>query len=179
MRVSRDKEDTQNLPSFEEIVKKYERRLYSLAYRFTENHERAEELSQEVFLKAYLAFPNFRHESQIFTWLYRIMVNLCIDESRKRKIPQVPLEDLPLPDNFDPSKQETVMLVREALNKLPPTQRAYIVMHDLEGFSYKEIAQIFKCPLGTAMSRISAAREKLKKIIEREYPELLEKVEWK
>ncbi|MGB9552952.1 MAG: sigma factor, partial [bacterium] len=64
--MSRDKENTQKTPSFEEIVKKYERRLYSLAYRFTENHERAEELSQEVFLKAYLAFPNFRHESQIF-----------------------------------------------------------------------------------------------------------------
>lgn len=178
--MSREKNsDTQKALFFEEVVKKYERRLYSLAYRFTENHERAEELSQEVFLKAYLALPKFRHESQIFTWLYRIMVNLCIDEARKKKIPHVSLEELSIPDNFDPSRQETVMLVREALNKLSPVQRAYIVMHDLEGFSYKEIAQVFKCPLGTVMSRISAAREKLKKIIEKEYPELLEKVEWK
>jgi RNA polymerase sigma-70 factor (ECF subfamily) len=178
--VSRAKDpDTQKSQFFEEIVKKYEKRLYSLAYRFTGNHEKAEELSQEAFLKAYLGFPKFQHKSQVFTWLYRIMVNLCIDESRKRKIPQVPLDEIPLADDFDPSRSETAMLVREALEKLPPVQKAYIVMHDLEGFSYKEIAQVFNCPLGTVMSRISAAREKLRKIIQNDYPELLEKVEWK
>lgn len=178
--MSRAKDpDTQKSQFFEEIVKKYEKRLYSLAYRFTGNHEKAEELSQEAFLKAYLGFPKFQHKSQVFTWLYRIMVNLCIDESRKRKIPQVPLDEIPLADDFDPSRSETAMLVREALEKLPPVQKAYIVMHDLEGFSYKEIAQVFNCPLGTVMSRISAAREKLRKIIQSDYPELLEKVEWK
>ena len=176
---NKNNSEGQNFFVFEEIVKKYERRLYSLAYRFTGSHERAEELSQEAFLKAYLALPNFRYESQIFTWLYRIMVNLCIDESRKKKVPHVPIEEVPVSDDFDPARQETIMLVREALGKLSPVQRAYIVMHDLEGFSYREISQVFKCPLGTVMSRISAARQKLRRIIEKDYPDLMGEVSLK
>ena len=158
---------------FEELVRKYEKRLYFLAYHFMGNHEQAEELSQEAFLRAYLALPRFRGESQLYTWLYRILVNLCIDAKRKKKLPEVPMEDLPLGREINTDQREDIVMIREALEQLPPPFRSYLILHDLDGFSYREIAQIFRCPVGTVMSRMNAARQRLRAIIENKYPDLL------
>ncbi len=162
-----------DIKNFEELVRKYEKRLYSLAYHFMGNHEQAEEFSQEAFLKAYLALPRFRGEAQFYTWLYRILVNLCIDAKRKKKLPEVPLEAVQLGTEVDTDQREDIVMIREALDQLPPLFRSYLILHDIDGFSYKEIAQIFHCPVGTVMSRMNSARQRLRTIIEKQYPDLL------
>jgi RNA polymerase sigma-70 factor (ECF subfamily) len=157
---------------FEEFVRQYERRLYSLAYHYTGNHERSQEIAQEAFLKAYMGFNRFRGEAQVYTWLYRIVVNLCIDERRRHRPKEVPIDDLPLSDGFDPDRRERQLLLQEALEQLPPALRSCLVLHDMEGFSYQEIARTLHVPLGTIMSRMNTARKRLRQIIESRYPEL-------
>ncbi|MCX5971036.1 MAG: sigma-70 family RNA polymerase sigma factor [Coprothermobacterota bacterium] len=157
---------------FEEFVRRYEKRLFALAYHYIGNHDRAEEIAQEAFLKAYLGFDRFRGEAQVFTWLYRIVVNLCIDDRRKRKPVEVPIDDLPISDGFDPDQTEREMVLREALGQLAEPLRACLVLHDMDGFSYQEMARILRLPLGTVMSRMNSARRKLRKILESQYPEL-------
>jgi len=161
---------------FEEFVRRYEKRLFALAYHHTGNHDRAEEIAQEAFLKAYLGFDRFRGEAQVFTWLYRIVVNLCIDDRRKRKPVEVPIDDLPISDGFDPDRADREMVLREALEQLAEPLRVCLILHDMDGFSYKEMARILRLPLGTVMSRMNSARRKLRKILESQYPELLLKV---
>jgi RNA polymerase sigma-70 factor (ECF subfamily) len=157
---------------FEDFVRKYQRRLYALAFRYVGNPDRAEELSQEAFLKAYKALSKFRGESQLYTWLYRITINLCIDERRRHHPLEVPIDDLPLASGFDPDRREQTMMLQEALAQLPPTLRTCLVMHDLEGYSYQEIANVCRTPLGTIMSRMNTARKRLRQIIEQHYPDL-------
>lgn len=157
---------------FEDFVRKYQRRLYALAFRYVGNPDRAEELSQEAFLKAYKALSKFRGESQLYTWLYRITINLCIDECRRHHPLEVPIDDLPLASGFDPDRREQTMMLQEALAQLPPTLRTCLVMHDLEGYSYQEIANVCRTPLGTIMSRMNTARKRLRQIIEQHYPDL-------
>jgi RNA polymerase sigma-70 factor (ECF subfamily) len=157
---------------FEEFVRRYEKRLFALAYHYTGHHDRAEEIAQEAFLKAYLGFDRFRGDAQVFTWLYRIVVNLCIDDRRKRKPVEVPIDDLPISDGFDPDRPEREMVLRDALNQLAEPLRVCLVLHDMDGFSYQEMARILRLPLGTVMSRMNSARRKLRRIIESQYPEL-------
>ncbi|MEI6530367.1 MAG: sigma-70 family RNA polymerase sigma factor [bacterium] len=157
---------------FEEFVRKYQRRLYALAFRYIGNPDRAEELSQEAFLKAFKALAKFRGESQLYTWLYRITINLCIDERRRHRPLEIPIDDLPLASGFDPDRREQTMMLQEALAQLPPALRTCLVMHDLEGYSYQEIANVCRTPLGTIMSRMNTARKRLRQIIEQHYPDL-------
>jgi RNA polymerase sigma-70 factor (ECF subfamily) len=84
----------------------------------------------------------------------------------------VPIDDLPLSDGFDPDRRERQLLLQEALEQLPPALRSCLVLHDMEGFSYQEIARTLHVPLGTIMSRMNTARKRLRQIIESRYPEL-------
>ncbi len=161
---------------FEEFVRRYEKRLFALAFHYTGNHDRAEEIAQEAFLKAYLGFDRFRGEAQVFTWLYRIVVNLCIDDRRKHKPVEVPIDDLPISDGFDPDRSEREMVLREALGQLAEPLRVCLILHDMDGFSYQEMARILHLPLGTVMSRMNSARRKLRRILESQFPELRPKV---
>jgi len=174
--LSDKKPSEPNTLAFEELVRKYQKRLYSVAYSFTGSHERAEELSQEAFLKAYQNLPKFRHESQIYTWLYRILLNLCIDETRKKKYLHVSIDEVNIPDGFSSDRAEETIMLREALDRLFPQQKVCIVLHDIEGYTYKEMAEILHCPMGTVMSRTALARQKLRQIIEQDFPDL---ISWK
>ncbi len=164
-----------DMAAFEKLFYKYQERVYSTALRMMSNQDDAMDLTQDIFLKAYQNIGKFRLTSAFSTWLYRLAVNLCIDELRKRKKAgnPAPLEEaLSESDGDTPEdnviSSDTERQVWKAINSLKERDRAIIVLRDIEGLSYKEIADVFKCSLGRVKSRIHEARQKLKVILEKE-----------
>jgi len=169
-----------DVDAFEEIVKLYEKRVYSLALRMTQNPQDAFDASQEVFIKIYNFLPSFKWESSFYTWVYRITVNKCIDINRKLKRQRTfsidaQDEDSPafdIPDEVHSpesryGKKEAMEAVMKALDKLSDEHKAVIILRDIKGLSYLEIADVVDCSEGTVKSRISRAREKLREILEK------------
>ena len=160
--------------AFEDIVRAHEATVYRLALRQLGNREDAEDAAQEVFLKAYTGLASFRGDSKLSVWLYRITGNVCTDMLRRRRetvsLSQEndegePLE-LELPDErFDPAALTERKDLRErigaALNALPPEAREILLLRELGGASYDEIAETLGLDLGTVKSRIFRARKKL------------------
>jgi RNA polymerase sigma-70 factor (ECF subfamily) len=157
------------------LVDKYQRRLLRLVMRMVRDPAEAEDVTQEAFIKAYRALPNFRGESAFYTWLYRIGVNTAKNwlVANGRRMPTVSdimdeesegiddgglLRDDETPDRVLMSKQigETV---NAAMDALPEDLRTAIALREIEGLSYDEIARIMDCPIGTVRSRIFRARE--------------------
>ena len=160
--------------AFEEIVRANEAAVYHLALRRLGSREDAEDAAQEVFLKAYTSLQSFRGESKLSVWLYRITNNVCIDALRRRKeTVSLSVEDadgadaqLELPDErFDPAalaeRKDLREQVGKALMKLPPDAREILLLRELGGQSYDEIAQTLEIDVGTVKSRIFRARKKL------------------
>lgn len=159
--------------AFDQLFHKHQDKVYGIAYRMMSNQEDAMDLTQEIFLKAYQKLNKFRSTSAFSTWLYRLAVNLCIDELRKRKrsLNPLPLETAVsepganTPED-DVLSRDTERQIWEAINSLKEKERAIIILRDIEGLSYKEIAEVFKCSLGRVKSRIHEARQKLKAVLE-------------
>lgn len=167
--------------AFEQLVTIYQDRIYALSYQLTGNYADAQDLAQNVFIRAYRALPGFRNEADFGTWLHRIAVNLSINEKRRKK-PDVSLDnpvqtdegEMPrlVASNGDSpeeayEKKEFSNMVREALWELSEEHRAVLVLREMQGYSYDEIAQMLDCTLGTVKSRINRARQALKKQIVR------------
>jgi len=157
--------------AFSELVRKYQKRAYYLAYRFTHNHHDADDLSQEAFIKAYNSLKNFKGGSSFFTWFYRITTNLCINYlSRKPKQVQVPVENLPL-SHPDPDAQSVMedkelrLKINEAIEKLPLQQRAAFTLRQLEGLSFIETSEVMNCSVGAAKASYFHAVQKLRKYL--------------
>jgi RNA polymerase sigma-70 factor (ECF subfamily) len=165
--------------AWEEIVKQYSRRIYSLAYRFTSNHEAAEDLTQEVFLRIYRTLDQYDPKAgNLSNWLMRVARNLIIDDWRKRgRTPTEGSDDLTAHEyhlrSESESPQRLVELrelsdqVQKAIDKLSPELRTCIILRDLEELSYQEIVDILKIPEGTVKSRINRGRIELAKILRR------------
>lgn len=175
-----------NRKAFGELVTRHQDRVFNLAYRLTGDYEDASEAVQEAFLKAFKAVAAFRGESGFYTWLFRITVNVVRSRRRFRAVRPVErsLDADPRPDADgagrspaaelkadvpDPSDEagrvERKELVEKALKKLEPEQRAMIVLRDIEGRSYSEIADVLDCPRGTVKSRLHRARLALRKLL--------------
>ncbi len=166
--------------AWEEIVRTYSRRIYNLAYRFTGNHEAAEDLTQEVFIRVYRTLDQFNPAmGNLSHWLMRVARNLIIDDYRKRgRTPTEQSEDLAdheyylqVGDVGSPARlveqQETSRLVQKAITKLSPELRICIILRDLEGLSYQEIVDVLRIPEGTVKSRINRGRIELARILRR------------
>jgi RNA polymerase sigma-70 factor (ECF subfamily) len=170
-----------NVEAFEELVLKYQRQIYTVAYRFMGNHEDASDLAQEAFIKAYKSIDRFRGESSLKTWLYHIVANVCRDELRKRKKGQVLSLDAPIsteegeitrqtedwtyaPDLIYESK-EAQYFIQEAINQLTPEYKEVIILREIQGFSYEEIARHLGCSLGTIKSRLNRARKAMRDLL--------------
>lgn len=163
-----------DVAAFEDIVRAQEKIVYNLALRSLGNREDAEDAAQEAFMKAYAALPGFRGESRLSAWLYQITNNVCIDLLRKRR-DAVSLNretndgeetELELPDTrFDPvmlaERRELREQVGRALGQLPENYRQVLLLRELGGQSYDEIAGALRLDIGTVKSRIFRARKRL------------------
>ena len=164
--------------AFDLLVRKYQHRVLKLVGRFVSDAAEAEDVAQEAFLKAYRALPAFRGDSAFYTWLYRIAINTAkntLVSSRRRPVDfDLDLQDPEQHDRQallkDADTPEGVLLtdeirgvVERALEQLPEDLRTAIVLRELEGLSYEEIAEAMDCPVGTVRSRIFRAREAIDK----------------
>ena len=156
-----------DINAFEEIYKAAGTYVYNIAFRMTGNAEDAEEITQDVFLKIHKNLKYFQFRSTIKTWIYRITVNTAINTSKKRakelnrrldfdeNILHRPTTEV-LKERLD--KEENEVLVKKLLNLLKPEQRACVVLRDIEGLSYKEIANTLRININTVRSRLKRAR---------------------
>ena len=164
--------------AFDLLVRKYQHRVLKLVSRFVSDAAEAEDVAQEAFLKAYRALASFRRDSAFYTWLYRIAINTAKNAlvSNRRRPVDFDL-DLQDPEQYDRHARlkegdtpEGVLLTEEirsvvekAMEQLPEDLRTAIVLRELEGLSYEEIAEAMDCPVGTVRSRIFRAREAIDK----------------
>lgn len=161
--------------AFDLLVAKYQRKIFRLLSRLIRDSAEIEDVAQEAFVKAYRALPNFRGDSAFYTWLYRIAINTAKNYlvSQGRRAPTSTeteiedaetfddgdhLRDLNTPDSMLLTK-EVAGAVNRAIDQLPEDLRTAIVLRELEGLSYEEIAESMQCPIGTVRSRIFRARE--------------------
>ncbi|MGH2452709.1 MAG: sigma-70 family RNA polymerase sigma factor, partial [bacterium] len=160
-----------DLEAFDRLLATHEDRIYHAAYRITGNADDARDAAQETFLKAFRALSRYRHESAFSTWLHRIAVNAALDLVRRRpQIPPVSLDDVALPassGNPEPEaeRSELQRRVHQAVGRLAPDHRVIIVLRDLQGLAYEEIAEVLRIPVGTVRSRLSRARDALRVLL--------------
>ena len=167
-----------NTSAFDVIVRRYNTKVYSLAYRLLNSVEDAEDVAQDTFSQAFKGLGSFRGTSKFYTWLFRITYNLAISQRRKRK-PALSLNsqtdsqgEITLPsDDASPMKnmedEEGKTLMDKALGLLSLDHRAGLVLKEIEGFSYEEIAISLGVPVGTVRSRLHRARLELRAILEK------------
>ena len=166
-----------DLEAYDELVRRYQERIYATLYHMTSNHEDANDLAQEAFIKAFHALKSFKGGSSFYTWVYRIAVNKAINSLKQRKNKlHISLNDLDLNAEHDP---DLVALVSDktprrdaglaelqeklniAMQKLSEQHRMVVTLHDVQGLSHEEIAEIMECNIGTVRSRLFYARQQL------------------
>ena len=171
--------------SFNALMGMHERRMYAVALRMCGNAEDAQDCLQEAMLRVYRAISGFKGQSSFSTWVYRVTMNTCLDELRKRKNrPSASLDGLvdagwsPADSGESPEGHAMRTELRQSLQKfmgeLPEDMRAAVVLRDIQGYSYEEISRILDANVGTIKSRISRGREKLREKITAR-PELFDK----
>ena len=157
--------------AFDLIVERHRRPVYQLCYRFVGNHEDASDLSQDVFLRAFRGLRQFRGQSALGTWLYRIGVNVCLNRVSARTPRQEPINDRQFVDDREESASERLLReergvrVREAIAKLPPKQRAALVMRIYQDMSHQEIADVLGSSVGAVKANFFHALGNLKRIL--------------
>jgi RNA polymerase sigma-70 factor (ECF subfamily) len=168
-----------DLPAFEKLVARYQNKLIGYSARMLGDQDEAEDVAQEVFIKAYRSLDSFRGDAQFSTWIYRIATNLCIDRirARKRRPQQAYSLDEPMDKDEEKGGREIADLsaeptreverdelrrrVREVMNEMPEKMRTILIMCDMQGMAYDEIAKVLDCPIGTVKSRLFHARADL------------------
>jgi len=160
-----------DLEAFDRLILAHQDRIYHAAYRITGNAEDAHDAAQETFVKAFRALTRYRHEAALSTWLHRIAVNTALDIVRRRpQMPPASLDDVVLPatahnpDN-EAERREVQRRVHQALRRLSPDHRVVVVLRDLQGMAYEEIAAVLRIPVGTVRSRLSRARDALRVLL--------------
>lgn len=157
--------------AWEEIVRRYRRRVFGVAYKFTGKYEEAEDLAQEIFLRVFRSLDRFDREADLGTWLYSVSRNHCIDRYRSGRREREALVDraTSLEDfasaRFDPHRlleaRDNRQLLSRALQALPVKLREAVVLRDIHGFTYQEIVYRLELPEGTVKSRINRGRLEL------------------
>ncbi len=162
--------------AFGALVERYQRRVVGVVLAVVRDSEDAVELAQETFIRAYQNLASFEERSSFSTWLYRIAVNLAIDWRRREgrhvtlrgEEAESELERIPSTagDSFkETARAQTAGKIRGALDRLTPEQRTVILLREVEGLSYDEIAEALRCPRGTVMSRLYYARRRLRELL--------------
>lgn len=167
--------------AFAQLVRAYQRRVYSLAYKMLLNHSDADEVAQETFVRAYKRITALKSPEHFESFIYRIATNYAIDLLRRGKGRMVAMTDetdlpgsiqltlasrVPNPERNLENKQLLAAII-QAAEELPPRQRATLVLHDIEGLSKEEISRVLECPEATVRSNLHIARGKLKKKLQK------------
>jgi RNA polymerase sigma-70 factor (ECF subfamily) len=172
--------------AFNQLVTRYRNRAYAMIYNMVRNEQDAWDLAQDGFLKAWKSIAKFRGQSSFYTWLYRILMNVTIDSLRRKQIEggmefddEIGLQNIAPGAATAPkaemepanrmSDKEIRERIDEAIAKLSPEHRMAIVMREIDGLEYTEIAEQMGCSLGTVMSRLSYARKKLQALLKDVY----------
>jgi RNA polymerase sigma-70 factor (ECF subfamily) len=166
-----------DLKAYDQLVQRYQERIYATIYHMTSNHEDANDLAQEAFIKGFQALKSFKGGSSFYTWVYRIAVNKTINFLKQRKNrSQMSLNDLDFNAEHDPDlvalisdktpRREAGLTelqekLNEAMQKLSEPHRLVVALHDVQGLSHEEIAKIMGCNIGTVRSRLFYARQQL------------------
>jgi len=166
-----------DLEAYDDLVRRYQERIYATIYHMTSNHEDANDLAQEAFIKAFQALRSFKGGSSFYTWVYRIAVNKTINFLKQRKNKaHMSLDDLDFSAEHDPDlvalisdktprREVNLAELQEKLNaamqKLSEPHRLVVTLHDVQGMSHEEIAKIMGCNIGTVRSRLFYARQQL------------------
>jgi RNA polymerase sigma-70 factor (ECF subfamily) len=166
-----------DLEAYDQLIQRYQERIYATVYHMTSNHEDANDLAQEAFIKAFQALKSFKGGSTFYTWIYRIAVNKTLNYLKQRKNRfHMSLNDLDFnmennPDlvalisdktpRRDAGLKELQGKLNEALLKLSEHHRLVMVLHDVQGQSHEEIAEIMNCNIGTVRSRLFYARQQM------------------
>jgi RNA polymerase sigma-70 factor (ECF subfamily) len=171
-----------DVEAFGELVRRHQERVYATVYHMTANHEDANDLAQETFIKAWHALGSFKGESSFFTWVYRIAVNKTLNflKQRRNRAPQMSLNDLDVNAEHDPDlvalvsdrtprRDAGLAELQERLNaallKLSVPHRMVVTLHDIQGLPHEEIARIMDCNVGTVRSRLFYARQQLQGLL--------------
>jgi RNA polymerase sigma-70 factor (ECF subfamily) len=160
--------------AFDILVRKYQHKVIKVISRYIKDHSEAQDVSQDAFIKAYKALPRFRGDSAFYTWMYRIAINTAKNHlvARGRRLPNVDLDaqeaeqfegDSALKEYATPERllqrDEIQKVVFQTIEQLPEDLKTAIMLREIEGLSYEEIAETMECPVGTVRSRIFRARE--------------------
>jgi RNA polymerase sigma-70 factor (ECF subfamily) len=157
--------------AFDELVTRHRRRVYQVCYRFGQGHEDASDLTQEVFLKAYRSLGSFKGESSFKTWIYRIAVNVGLTRVSRKAPDSTPIQAFhaatdPTADYEEALDRPRVAArVREAVERLPPKQRAAVVLRMLEGLTHEEAAQVLNCSVGTVKANVFHGLRRLRTLL--------------
>ena len=165
-----------DVAAFEPLVEKYRQRVWRLAFQVLRDREEAWDCAQDAFVRAFQSLASFRGQSAFYTWLFRIAMNVATDRLRARGAQARAFGTQPVPAEEwertapDPGARpdqaalgaEQRLRIRRALDTLPPNARTIIMLSDVEGLSYREIASVLNCPIGTVMSRLHNARKRLR-----------------
>lgn len=168
-----------DLSAFEPLVEKYRQRVWRLAFNVLRDREEAWDVAQDAFIRAYQALPSFRGQSAFYTWLFRIVMNLAADRARQRaargrafgteRVPEEDWERLMADQGASPdstaAQTEDRERIEKALETLSSDHRAIIMLCDVEGLAYREIAEVLDVPIGTVMSRLHNARKRLRQAL--------------
>lgn len=169
-----------DIDAFEELISEHEKRAYNIALKMLKNPEDAMDISQEAFIKVYKSINNFNLKSSFATWLYRIVVNTCLDFLKKNQTKVYHIDnpiktedgeitreiaDIQTAPEVILERKMTRQLVHNAMDELDNIHRTVVILRDIQGFSYKEISEMLDCSLGTVKSRIKRGRDNLKSVI--------------
>ena len=157
--------------AFDLVVTRHQRAVYQLCYRFVSNHEDASDLTQDVFLRAYKGLQNFRGQSSLSTWLYRIGVNVCLNRVSAKSLPTEPVEERHYVDTRSENaadrllRAERAARVRAAIAQLPRKQRAALILRMYHDMAHHEIAEALGSSVGAVKANVFHAMQNLKKLI--------------
>jgi RNA polymerase sigma-70 factor (ECF subfamily) len=178
--------------AFEPLVEKYKRKVFRLAYQVLRDQEEALDVAQEAFVKAFRALPAFKGDSAFYTWLFRITMNVALDRKRQRatRVKSLGTDDV-TPEEWertatstDPDPEDVASgaerreRIRKGLDSLSEHHRTIIILSDIEGLQYREIAEVLGIPMGTVMSRLHHARKRLREVLGSGFALVLATLAW-
>lgn len=167
-----------DLDAYDELIRRHQQRIYGLCYHLTANHEDANDLAQDAFIKGWKALASFKGDSSFYTWIYRVAYNSCLNhlKTRRNRTPHLSLNDLDFQIEHDPDLvalissrtprrdvdlAELQKKLNESILKLSEEHRTVVILHDVQGLPHDEIAKIVGCNPGTVRSRLFYARQQL------------------